>query len=106
MSREFGSYQTGYFHTQIETAANDALAGRAKITRLWGKFLEEFKHVAYSIATSEANNSAEDDPIMESIKRMPALQNRLVAIMAYLEPFERVAEEAVREQCAKAGKKK
>lgn len=96
MSREFGSYNGGYFHQQIDNCANDALAGRDELTRLWGQFLAEFSPIAYSIASSEACDSGEDDTIIETIARLSALQKRLYDVEKYVESYKRVAEEAVR----------
>lgn len=96
MSREFGSYHAGYFHYQMETAADDCLSGHDELTRLWGAFLREFAHVAYAIASSEANDSGPDYPIFETMERLPELKRRLAAIEAYTAPYRAVAEAAVR----------
>lgn len=97
MSREFGSCCSGYLHSQMLYAAEDCKGGRDELTRLWGSFLEEFYPVAYEICSSEAFDSGPDAPIMETIRRLPALQERMRAIEAYVTLFARVAEEAVRE---------
>jgi len=104
MSREFGSYCNGYFHTQMSQAADDCRGGREQITRLWGDFLAEFAEVAYSISSCEASDSCVDDPIMQSLRSMPHLEKRLAMIRDYLEPFKRVAETAVREAVEKKKK--
>lgn len=96
MSREFGSYAAGYFHTQMAYAAEDLASGRSDIARAWARFFDEFQHVAYSIASCEACDSGEYDPIMESIRRMAALQKALDEVKDYLAPFEDVMREAVR----------
>lgn len=97
MSMEFGSYSTGYFHYQIDTAAQDCLGGRDELTRLWGVFLVAFEPIAYDIAMSEANDSGPDASIMENIRQKKALAAALRAIEKYLEPYERVMQSAVRE---------
>jgi hypothetical protein len=104
MSREFGSYTSGYFHEKIESCASDAKCGRDFLTRLWGRLLGELYHVAYAVSTSEACDSGPDYPIMESILRMPELKKSLDEIDQYLEPYRRVAENAVREAAKKEGK--
>ena len=101
MSREFGSYMSGYFHTQIEYAADDCLCGRDGITRLWGEFLKAFYPVAYAISTSEACDSDVDYPIMECIRQMPELESRLKDISEYLRPFEDVIDEAIKDFVSK-----
>lgn len=42
MSREFGSYVNGYFHSQMEQAAEDCKNGDYPLTKVWGNFLKEF----------------------------------------------------------------
>ena len=96
MSREFGSYISGYFHQQIEQGAKDCLAGRDDITKLWGEFLEAFYPIAYAIASSEESDSGPDYPIIETMHQLPELKRKLDAIAEFIEPFSRVAEEAVR----------
>jgi hypothetical protein len=97
MSREFGSYTTGYFHTQIETAAGDCESGRCEITRQWGKLLRAFTPIAYAIATAEASGSSADYPILKSIERLDAVKSAIRDIENYLSPFKDVAVAAIRE---------
>ncbi len=96
MSREFGTYGGGYFHDRMNDAAGDLAGGNDGISKAWAKFFDEFRHVAYSIATSEAGDSAEYDPILETIRRMPALQKALDDVANYVQPFKDVSEHAVR----------
>ena len=98
MSREFGSYSSGYFHMQMENAADDCERGGHEITRRWGKVLRAFVPIAYAIANVEAADSGEDDPIMESIRQWEELQRAMDDVRDYLYPFKRVMEEAVREE--------
>jgi len=98
MSREFGSYMSGYFHSQIDYAAEDLAEGRSELTRLWGKWFREFYPVAYAIANFEAADSGLYDPIMATIKALPALKKAMVAIEEYIEPFDDVIEMAIREK--------
>ncbi len=95
MSREFGSYESGYFHYQMELAADDCLGGGDELTRLWGAFFKEFKEIAYAISSSEAGDSSPAYPIFENIKRMDALEKNLSAIKSYLDVYRRVADDAV-----------
>lgn len=95
MSREFGTYVSGYFHQKIDSAADDCREGKDELTKLWGKFLEEFSYVANEISNSEAFDSGPEAPILESSKRIRALKSKLQAIEEYLEPYQRIAEEAV-----------
>lgn len=97
MSREFGSYQSGYFHNQIESGADDCLDGQGELTRLWGKFLQDFYPVAYAISSYEACDSDASFPISENIKHIGTLREDLRAISDYLAPFESIAREAVSE---------
>jgi hypothetical protein len=104
MSREFGSHLRGYFHHQIEYAAQDCLDGRDETTRKWGKFLRALEPVAYAIATSEACDSGEEFPVMETIKHMPALEAALDEIKRHIKVYENIADQAVRDAMEKGNK--
>ena len=95
MSREFGSYYAGYFHAQMDTAASDCECADYEITRRWGKVLRAFAPVAYAIANVEAGDSGEDNPIMESIRQWPQIEQAMREVEDYLYPFRRVMEKAV-----------
>lgn len=99
MSREFGSCPGGYLHEQISVAGEDLCGGRDPLTRLWGEFFREFSDIAYAICSSEASDSCPDDPIIENIRRMSALRECLKDIEDFLDPYKRVANEAIRQQC-------
>jgi hypothetical protein len=96
MSREFGSYTAGYFHDQIRQGAEDCLGGRDELTRLWGEFLREFAEIARAISGAEECDNGPEYPIEETISRLPALRRHLRAIETYVDPFKRIAEDAVR----------
>lgn len=98
MSREFGSYASGYFHNKIDDCANDALNGDHEITRLWGRFLQELSSIAWNISSAEACDSGVYAPIYESMTRMPSIKAALKDIEEYLRPFEQVAMEAIRQK--------
>lgn len=102
MSREFGSYNSGYFDHQMEIAGKDCREGRDPLTKLWGEFLAEFQHVAYAIATSEACDSGPDYPIMENIQRMEELKRRLGNIESFLRPYSDCIRTAIRDTLAGA----
>lgn len=104
MSREFGSYMSGYFHSQIGYAVGDLAEGSHELTRLWGKWFEEFYPVAYAIASCEACDSGAYDPIMTTIQKLSALKQAMAAIKEYLRPFEDVIEVAIREKIEKDSK--
>ena|ERR1019366_2997536 len=104
MSREFGSYESGYFHTQIETAAQDCLNGKDPLTKLYGEFLKEFSEIAYQISNSEAFDSGPEYPILATIERIGLLKSRLNDIEYFIEPYKRIAENAVRELASKEKK--
>lgn len=95
MSREFGSYTSGYFHTQIRTAAEDCLGGGDKLTQLWGGVLRAFSEVAYAIASSEAGDSGPDFPIWRTITDMPGILAAIHDVQQYVEKYEKVAHLAV-----------
>ena len=106
MSREFGEYHNGgYFHEEIKNAADDCATGRDELTKLWGKFLDEFYHIAYQISNSEACDSGPYAPIIESINRMESLKDCLSKIDTYLDPFRDVMAEAVRDASNKKEEK-
>jgi hypothetical protein len=77
VSREFGSYEPGYFHYQIDLAAQDCRGGHDEMTRLWGEFLAVFRDVSYAIASSEAGDSSESFTVKETIKAMPKMREAL-----------------------------
>ncbi len=95
MSREFGSYGNGYFDTQMEYAADDLAGGRDELSRVWAGFFQEFRHVAYAIASSEAHDSGPDYPIFETIQRIDALKESLRRVEQFVQPYRMVAREAV-----------
>ena len=97
MSREFGSYDSGYFHTQMENAASDLANGSDELSRIWAGFFQEFQHIAYAIASSEACDSGEDYPILETIQRMEALKRQLGRVEEFVKPYRAVAAAAVRQ---------
>jgi hypothetical protein len=96
MSREFGEYERGYFHQKIASCANDCKGGRDQLTKLWGKFLEEFSHVAHEISNSEACDAGPDAPIIESIKRLPRLRELFMDVQKYLTPYDACMREAIK----------
>ena len=77
MSRQFGSCQPGYFHSQIMTASEDCQEGNDELTRLWGDFLGAFYPIAYAIASSEAGDSGPDLPIKRTLEHLPKLRQCL-----------------------------
>lgn len=96
MSREFGDTLGGFFHDKIRYAAEDCRTGRDPLTKLWGEFLMEFSEVAYAISTSEACDSGPDFPIFQTLQSLPNLERKLADIRSFVEPYKRVAEQAVR----------
>lgn len=99
MSREFGIYGgCGYFHTKIESAANDCKEeGRLKLTRLWGKWLESFYDIARVTSSSEAGDSGEHEVILTTLFTLPKLELIMQEIKDYLAPFEDVIDHVVAE---------
>lgn len=95
MSGEFGDYLGGYFHNKIQSAAEDAAHGRDPLTKLWGKFLEEFEDIARAISYSEACDSGPHDTIFNTLQRLPELKRRLETIESFVYTYKRVAEDAV-----------
>lgn len=95
MSREFGSYDSGFFHTQIENAAGDLEGASDETSRVWAPFFRAFFPVAYAIASSEAGDSGEDASILETIKALPALQEALDAVKAHVAAYDAIAKAAV-----------
>lgn len=96
MSGEFGTYGGGYFHSRIADDALDLSGGRCEITRKWGRFFKEFAPVARAISWCEACDSDESYPISETLHQMRKMREALDEIEAYLDPFKRVADDAVR----------
>jgi hypothetical protein len=84
MSREFGSYEPGYFHYQMDLAAQDCREGNDELTRLWGGFLSAFYPIAYAIASSEAGDSGPDFPVNATKEHMAALRRELDKIEQYV----------------------
>ena len=104
MSGEFGQYAQGYFHTQMEYAAEDLEDARSEIAKKWGVFFREFVPVAKAISWNEACDSGEDAPIFETLERMDRLQEALNDIKQTLQPYRDCMRRAVREECEKRGK--
>lgn len=100
MSREFGSYENGYFHDQLYRGASDCLNGREEITRKWGAVLMAMEQIAVAISSAEACDSCVDYPILQSMADLPNVCNALKDVEDYLKPFKRVAEEAVRKHAS------
>lgn len=97
MSREFGEYGcSGYFHQKLGAVVEDARSGKDPLTKLWGEFLESIQPVAYAIASSEARDAGPDFTIFQTIESFNEINRRLEAIRSFVEPYRRVAEEAVR----------
>lgn len=106
MSREFGDYGgCGYFHTKIESAANDCQEGRLKLTRLWGKWLESFYDIAYAISSGEADDSGEHEVILTTLFTLPKLELIMQEIKDYLAPFEDVIDHVVAESIEQINRK-
>jgi hypothetical protein len=103
MSREFGSYGSGYLHEQIDTAANDLANGREETTRAWAGFMRVFHDVAYAVCSSEACDSSESRSIMASIDAIPRLRAELDKIESRLRPFKDCMEDAVKKALEKEG---
>lgn len=105
MSGEFGSYGGGYFHTQIEQAADDCLSsGNEQITREWGKVLQAFYPVAHAISWCEARDSGVDAPIMATIEHLPDIQKAIDDVKRYVRPFQDIADAALRHAITTAHK--
>jgi hypothetical protein len=96
VSGEFGSYSSGYLDTQMQQAADDLRGGNDELSRVWASFFDEFARVAYAICRSEAYDSGPDYPILETMRRLPALKAELAKVEAFVKPYADVAEAAVR----------
>lgn len=96
MSGEFGSYTSGYFHTQMDVASGDVASGRLESTRVWADFLANFAKVAKAISWAEEYDSSEATSIRTMIEKMPALKADLEKIEGFLRPYQEVADAAVR----------
>lgn len=96
MSGEFGSYNSGYFHDQMQYAAADLAGGRDALSREWARFFEEFAPIARAISWSEACDSGPYYPITETIARIPRLKELLRGIEQHVQVYKEVADEAVR----------
>lgn len=95
MSREFGSYAVGYFHQQIDNAADDLAGARYPSTRAWAEFFRAFYPVAYAIASAEAADAREGESIIAALRQTPALERALEKVNEFLAPYREVAESAV-----------
>lgn len=106
MSGEFGSCESGYFHTQIETAAADCLhSANAEITQKWGKVLEAMYPIAHAISWYEARDSGIEAPIMATLEQLPDVQRAIDDVQRYVRPFKDIADAAVRYAIRTEGKK-
>jgi len=99
MSGEFGSYENGYFHTQIRIGAQDCKEGECELTRLFGDFLKSFHPIARAISWSEAGDSAESSLIIRCVEDFPELEKRMDSIKKYLRVYAEIRDEALK-MCA------
>lgn len=95
MSGEFGTCGSGYFHTQIDNAADDLASGSEAMTRAWAPFFDAFRPVAKAICWVEASDSSPAHSIEETIARLPALKAALAQVEAFVEPYKVIARRAV-----------
>jgi hypothetical protein len=102
MSREFGRCQGGYLHSQIEWAAEDLANGHLEVTRQWAGMMRTLYPVMYAICSAEEYDSGVDFAIFRSIEAIPQIREELTRIEAFLHPYERVIEEAVRRHATEA----
>lgn len=95
MSGEFGSYEGGYFHSQIDAMAIDLANGREPLTRAWAPFFETFKPVATAISYVEACDSSPARSILATLDHIAKLKAALAQVEAHVEPYSVVARVAV-----------
>ena len=95
MSREFGSYEGGYFHQQIDTAASDCAEGRDELTRLWGEVLREFHPIAYAISSSEASDRSEEHSIATTARHLEFVEEKVARVREYIDRHPAFAMKAV-----------
>jgi hypothetical protein len=95
MSREFGSYYSGYLHSQIATAAEDLEGGHDDTTRAWAPLMQELYPVMYAICSSEAGDAGEAESIIASTEAIPKLRAELDKLEKRFASYREVARRAV-----------
>lgn len=99
MSREFGSYYSGYLHSQIGTAADDLDGGDDATTRAWAPLMRELYPVMCAICSSEAGDASEAASIFASMEAIPRLRAEIDKLEKHFASYREVARRAV-EQAA------
>lgn len=101
MSREFGSDNRGYLHTQMLQASEDCAEGRDKLTQLFSPFFKHLYDIMYAICSSEASDSGPEVPILKAFETLPLLRGDINIIEDYLSDFKRVIKLALEAECQK-----
>ncbi len=102
MSREFGDSGYCFFHEHIRLAAQDASSGEGQVTKLLAPLLDVLYPVAYAVSSEEACDAGSEAPIIALWRALPELEKNLRALKAFIEPYDRLAQAAVRDAAAVA----
>ena len=86
MSREFGEYDGGYFHTKLQRCCEDAEAGRTDGAKVIAALLNPLADMAYAVSSEEACDSGPDGTVQTFAESAPALRSAMHALEAFTEP--------------------
>lgn len=102
MSREFGEYGQGFFHEKLFNCLEDLkFEAREDFHRKFIPLFRELYEIAYAISSVEACDSSIDRTVFETINRLPKIKETIKDLENTVEPYKRVAEEAVRQAVKK-----
>lgn len=77
MSREFGSYCTGYLWSQIQTAESDCTGGQYPLTRAFACVFSAIDPMTYALCSAEAGDSGEAGFASSVLRGLPNLRAQI-----------------------------
>lgn len=77
MSREFGSYCTGYLWSQIQTAESDCAEGQYPLTRAFACVFKALDPMTYGLCTAEAGDGGEASFAAAVLQHIPNLRAQI-----------------------------
>lgn len=77
MSREFGSYCTGYLWSQIQTAEGDCTGGQYPLTRAFACVFSALDPMTYALCSAEAGDSGEAGFAASVLRGLPNLRAQI-----------------------------
>lgn len=100
MSGEFGNGNT-FFHGHINEACEILEGANLETTKELAKIYQALRLLARDISWAEADDSCEETLIFEAIKTFPKIKEAVEEVGNYLDRYERIAKELIRERKGK-----